>query len=94
MAGLSCRGRDGTCTPHDPSVQNTPLTINSYRVVLKRYHLDGFPVQELCGAHAGGLWFDIQVFGAHPGIDVASLFKDHMRLLGTNPANWTKNPIW
>ena len=85
--------RKGTCTPHDPSVQNTPLTINSYRVVLKRYHLDGFPVQELCGSHAGGLWFDIQVFGAHPGIDVASLFKDHMRLLGTNPANWTKNPI-
>jgi len=23
---------------------------------------------------------------------VASLFKDHMRLLGTNPANWTRNP--
>jgi hypothetical protein len=85
--------RKGTCTPHDPSSQNTPLTINGYRVVLKRYHIGGLPLQELCGAHADGLWFDVQVFGAHPGIDVTSLFKDHMRLLGTNPANWTRNPI-
>jgi len=85
--------RGGTCTPHDPSSQNVPLTINGYRVVLKRFHIGGLPVQELCGAHADGLWFDIQVFGAHPSIDVASLFKDHMRLLGTNPANWTRNPI-
>jgi hypothetical protein len=33
------------------------------------------------------------VFGAHPSIDAASLFRDHMRLLGTNPANWTTKPI-
>jgi hypothetical protein len=85
--------RGGTCTPHDPSSQNTPLTINGYRVVLKRFHIGGLPVQELCGAHADGLWFDIQEFGAHPSINVASLFKDHMRLLGTNPANWTSKPI-
>jgi len=58
-----------------------------------RMHIGGLPVQELCGAHVGGLWFDSQVFGAHPSIDVASLFKDHMRLLGTNPANWTANPL-
>jgi hypothetical protein len=85
--------RKGTCTPHDPASQNTSEIINGYRVVLKRMHIGGFPVQELCGAHAAGLWFDIEVFGAHPTIDVASLFRDHMRLLGTNPANWTTNPI-
>ncbi len=28
-------------------------------------------------------------FGAHPPINLASLFRDHLRLLGTNPANWT-----
>jgi hypothetical protein len=78
---------------HDPSSQNTSEIINGYRVVLKRMHVGGLPVQELCGAHADGLWFDIQVFGAHPSIDVASLFRDHVRLLGTNPANWTTNPI-
>jgi hypothetical protein len=33
------------------------------------------------------------VFGAHPGIDVASLFKQHMKLLGANPANWTSHPL-
>jgi len=56
-------------------------------------HIGGLPVQELCGAHADGLWFDIQVFGAHPSIGVVSLFRDHMRLLGTNPASWTTEPI-
>ena len=83
----------GTCTPHDPASQNTSEVINGYHVVLKRMHIGGLPMQELCGAHADGLWFDIQVFGAHPSIDVATLFRDHMRLLGTNPADWTKNPI-
>jgi hypothetical protein len=85
--------RKGTCSPHDPSSQNTSEIINGYRVVLKRFQLGGLPVQELCGAHAGGLWFDIQIFGAHPRIDVATLFRDHMQLLGTNPANWTSKPI-
>jgi hypothetical protein len=85
--------RKGTCSPHDPSSKNTSAIINGYRVVLKRTHIDGVPMQELCGAHADGLWFDIQVFGAHPSIDVTSLFRDHMRLLGTNPADWTSQPI-
>jgi len=83
----------GTCTPHDPSSQNTSETINGYRVVLKQMQIGGLPVQELCDAHAGGLWFDIQIFGAHPSIDVVSLFRDHMRLLGSNPANWTSHPL-
>jgi hypothetical protein len=49
-------------------------------------------VQEVCAAHADGLSVDIEEFGPHPSIGVASLFK-HLRLLGTNPANWTSNPI-
>jgi hypothetical protein len=84
---------DGTCAPHDPHSQNTPLIINGYRVVLKRMHIGRLPVQELCGAQADGLWFDIQEFGSHPSIDVATLFKQHMKLLGTNPANWTSHPL-
>ena len=83
--------RKGTCTPQDRG--STRTIISGYRVVLKRYHLGGLPVQELCGAHADGLWFDIQVFGAHPSVNVVSLFRDHMRLLGTNPANWTTQPV-
>jgi hypothetical protein len=85
--------RNGTCSPHDPGSKTTSEIINGYRVFLKRMHIGGLPVQELCDAHADGLWFDIQVYGAHPSIDATSLFRDHMQLLGTKPANWTTNPI-
>jgi hypothetical protein len=85
--------RHGTCTPHDPASQNTQEVINGYRVVLKRMPIGGLPHTELCGAHADGLWFDIEEFGAHPSLGAASLFRRHMRLLGTNPANWATNPL-
>jgi hypothetical protein len=52
----------------------------------------GGRVQEVCAAHANGFWADIEEFGPHPTIGVVSLFR-HLRLLGTNPANWTSNPI-
>jgi hypothetical protein len=85
--------RNGTCTPHDPATNNTSEIINGYRVVVKRMTIGGVPQQELCAAHADGFWLSIIEFGPHPSIDVASLFRQHMRLLSTNPANWTKNPI-
>jgi hypothetical protein len=84
--------RGGTCSPHDPSTKNTSETINGYRVVVKRSSAGGFPKQEVCTPHADGLWVDILEFGPHPSASVTSLFR-HLRLLGTNPANWTKNPI-
>ena len=46
----------------------------------------------MCAAHASGFWAFIEEFGPHPTIGVASLFK-HLRFTGTNPANWTSNPI-
>jgi hypothetical protein len=82
-----------TCTPHDPASKNTSKIINGYRMVVKRMTIGGLPQQELCGAHAGGFWLSIIQFGPHPPMGVASLFRQHMRLLGTDPANWTKNPI-
>jgi hypothetical protein len=85
--------RAGTCTPHDPATQNTSEIINGYKVVVKRMTAGGHPEQELCAAHADGFWLSIIEFGPHPSISVASLFRQHLRLLGTNPANWTKNPI-
>jgi hypothetical protein len=84
--------RAGTCTPHDPSTKNTSEIINGHRVVVKRSSAGGFPEQEVCAAHADGLWVDILEFGPHPRAGVTSLFRQ-LRLLGTNPANWTKNPI-
>jgi hypothetical protein len=69
-------------------------TINGYRVVLtQRFPGTTLTSQNLCAAHAGGLALFISQFGAHPPISLASLFRDHLRLLGTNPANWTSKPI-
>jgi hypothetical protein len=85
--------RKGTCTAHDLATRNTSEIINGYRVVVKRMTIGGHPEQELCAAHAGGLSLSIIQFGPHPAVGVASLFRDHLQLLGTNPANWTSNPI-
>jgi hypothetical protein len=84
--------RTATCVPHDPSTQNTSEIINGYRVVVKRSSTGGHPKQEVCAVHADGLSVGILEFGRHPRIGVTSLFRQ-LRLLGTNPANWTKNPI-
>lgn len=84
--------RRATCTPHDPATQNTSEIINGYRVVVKRSSAGGHPRQEVCAVHADGLSVDILEFGRHPSIGVTSLFR-HLRLLGANPANWTKNPV-
>jgi hypothetical protein len=84
----------GTCSPDDPATQNTREIINGYHMVLKLGHAaKNIPRQELCGAHAGGLWFDIEEFGSRPPIGVTKLFRDHVHLLGRNPADWTQNPV-
>jgi hypothetical protein len=83
----------GTCSPHDPSTRNTREIINGYRVVVKRMPAGGHPEQELCAAHADGLWVSIIEFGRHPSMGVVSLFRQHLRLLGTSPAGWTRDPL-
>jgi hypothetical protein len=75
------------------SERSTSKTINGYRVVLTHRVLGTLPRQDLCSAHADGLSLYISEFGAHPPISLASLFRDHLRLLGANPANWTSKPI-
>jgi hypothetical protein len=67
--------------------------INSYRVVVTNPVSGTLPSEWLCAAHADGLALQIALRGTHPPISVASLFGDHLRLLGTNPANWTTKPI-
>jgi hypothetical protein len=75
------------------SERSTSETINGYRVVVTHQVLGTLPRQDLCAAHAAGLALYISQFGAHPPISLTSLFRDHLRLLGTNPANWTSKPI-
>jgi hypothetical protein len=74
------------------SERSTSATINGYRVVVTHQVRGNLPTQSLCAAHASGLALYIGEFGAHPPISLATLFKDHLRLLGANPANWTSEP--
>jgi len=77
---------------HDRAYKNTSKVINGYQVVVQRGTIGGLAEQDVCAAHASGFWASIEEFGPHPTIGVASLFK-HLRFPGTNPANWTSNPI-
>lgn len=72
-----------------PNGQSTRAVIAGYTVVVN--HLSGG--QQLCAAHARGLAVFIDEAGGHPAIGVIALFGQHLRLLGANPANWTKVPI-
>ena len=72
-----------------PNGQSTRAVIAGYKVVVN--HWPG--LQQLCAAHAHGLAVFIDEAGRHPGIGVIALFEHHLRLLGANPANWTKVPI-
>jgi hypothetical protein len=75
------------------SERSTSETINGCRVVVTHQVRGTLPRQDLCAGNANGLARYISEFGVHPPISLASLFKDHLRLLGANPANWTSKPI-
>jgi hypothetical protein len=49
--------------------------------------------QDLCAGNADGLAVYISEYSAHPVLGLASLFGDHLRLLGTDPASWTTKPV-
>lgn len=66
--------------------------IHGYRVVETKLDRGGVR-QDLCSAHADGLSIYISQFGAHPPMTPDNLFRDHLRLLGPDPAKWTTKPI-
>jgi DNA-directed RNA polymerase specialized sigma24 family protein len=72
-----------------PNGQSTRRVIDGYKVVVNHWPGE----QQLCAAHAHGLAVFIAEIGGHPAISVIALFEHHLRLLGANPANWTKAPI-
>jgi hypothetical protein len=68
--------------------------INGYRVMvnhLKAKHGDP-PVQQVCAARADGLAVFISTYGKNPKPSAISIFA-HLRLLGTDPAHWTTQPL-
>jgi hypothetical protein len=64
--------------------------INGYRVVVTH---QSFGRLDLCAGNADGLSLYILEFGPHPAFSTADIFGHHMRLLGADPANWTRKPI-
>ena len=67
--------------------------INGVRVVVSHSAAGGLPRQDLCAADADGLTLFVSEQGSHPAIGVVSLFRNNLRLLGGNPANWARNPF-
>lgn len=78
-----------------PDGQSVREVIDGYQVTVT--HIPGErgrgPFQSLCAADAGGLSVFISEYDAHPLVDVVSLFRDHLRLLGPDPANWASSPV-
>jgi hypothetical protein len=84
----------GSCYlyPHGESVREI---INGYRVTvthLPAAHGD-VAVQQVCAAHADGLFVFVSTYGSHPPLNAVAIFRDHLRLLGTDPAHWTTKPV-
>jgi hypothetical protein len=88
-----------------PANKNTPAcyvtpglsqrqTVAGRLVTVTRIPAEGTEsaTQDLCASNVDGLAVDIVTTGDHPGIDVTTLFAD-LRLLGPDPAHWTRKPI-
>jgi hypothetical protein len=66
-----------------------PAVIDGYRVTLGSDRM--VPLQ-LCAADAEGMFVWIN-FGIRPTLSPADLFGHHLRLLGSDPARWTTQPV-
>ena len=51
-----------------------------------------FPIESACAADADGLSVTINLYGKHPPMPVASIFK-RLTFLGRDPVHWTTKPI-
>lgn len=67
----------------------TPQVINGYNVYVNS------AAQILCADDVDGLSVRIQIQPPTgiPSMNVADIFAHHLRLLGTNPAHWSTDPI-
>jgi hypothetical protein len=78
-----------------PDGQSTHRVIDGYRVTVN--HLKASrgnpPIQQVCAAHADGLAVFVSTYGKHASPNAISIFAHHTRLLGTNPADWTTQPL-
>jgi hypothetical protein len=85
----------GSSCYYYPDGQSAQQTINGYRVTVNHIPAShgNAPVQQVCAANAGGLFVFVSTYGSHASPNAVSIFGRHMRLLGTNPADWTTQPL-
>lgn len=69
-------------------------TINGYQVIVNHIPAPNgtAPALRVCAPDADGLSVIVST-GSHESPDAVSIFRRHIRLLGTNPANWTTEPL-
>jgi len=74
--------------------QSKRQTINGYQVIVRRIPSpNGAPPDLLvCAPDADGLSVTVST-GFHASPDAVSIFRRQLRILGTNPANWTTEPL-
>jgi hypothetical protein len=87
--------RSGNRCNDAPNSVSRHRTINGYQVIVSNFTpRQGFPAsQQLCGANADGLHVYISTSRGSGVPAAAAIFAHHLRLLGTNPANWTTRPL-
>jgi DNA-directed RNA polymerase specialized sigma24 family protein len=75
--------------------QSARRTIGGYRVTVNHIKpaRGNPPVQQVCAPDADGLMVFISTYGRHATPNAISIFAQHTRLLGTNPADWTTRPL-
>jgi hypothetical protein len=85
----------GSSCYYYPDDQSARQTINGYRVTVNHIPASNgrSAVQQVCAPRANGLMVFVSTYGSHASPDAVSIFRTHMRLLGTNPANWTTKPL-
>jgi hypothetical protein len=85
--------RTGDCAFYNGG-QSVHRLINGYASVVNTIPPQrGDPLtSQVCVSNANGLFIIVSVSGSHPVIDPVTLFR-HMKLLGTDPANWTTRPF-
>jgi hypothetical protein len=78
-----------------PDRQSPRQTINGYQVVVNHYPTSNGspPGERVCAPDADGAAVIVSALGSHASPDAVSIFRRHIRLLGTDPANWTTKPL-
>jgi hypothetical protein len=78
-----------------PNGQSRHETINGYRVTVNYFPPQSgrSAEQQVCVPEADGLNLFYSTFGRAASPSAVALFAHHTRLLGTNPAAWTTQPL-